>query len=199
MPIEEVLTKILGNSSLELLRQDDSTVAATSALAGKKYLMLYLSASWCRPCRLFTPELAKFYESFHETLNFEIVFVSQDRDSRSMLAYFFNPKYSRSAVRGGEGSHGNWLALPYEQAGSVSKMLMWRYKIPGIPTLLLFDLESGKLMTRKARDLVMHTLDTAEGFPWDESKEGSVVQDSSWQRQMLLWAVFLLFIYYFWK
>ncbi|ORC90180.1 tryparedoxin [Trypanosoma theileri] len=198
MPIEEALTQIFGNSSLDLLRQDGSTVKATSALSGKKYLMLYLSGSWCRPCRLFTPQLATFYESFHEKLNFEVVFVSQDRDARSMLAYFFNPKYSRSAVRGGEGSHGNWLALPYEQASSLSRMLMWRHKISGIPTLLLFDMESGKLMTRKARDLVMHTLETAEGFPWEESEE-SVVQDSGWRRQVFLGVVFLLLMYCLWK
>ncbi|KEG14701.1 tryparedoxin [Trypanosoma grayi] len=191
-----MISQIFETTALDLLRQDGTTVAAATALQGKKYVLLLFSASWCPPCRIFTPQLATFHESFHRSHNFEVVFFSQDRDESSMLAYFFNPKYSRSAFRGGEGSHGNWLAVPYAQAKTVGAALMRRHKILGIPTVLVFDLESGELVTGNARNLVVQHLHTAEGFPWAGSAEAET-QSSAWQHLVAM-LVFVV-LYYLWR
>lgn len=60
------------------------TVARPTALQGCKFLAFYFSASWCGPCRAFTPE---------------VVFVSADRDERSFDAYY---------------AHHPWLSLPFD-------------------------------------------------------------------------------------
>lgn len=53
-----------------------------------KVVGIYFSAHWCPPCRGFTPVLAEFYNTHHEAKNFEIVFVSSDRDTESFNGYF---------------------------------------------------------------------------------------------------------------
>ena len=60
-------------------------------LTGKKLIMLYFSASWCPPCRQFTPMLAKFYnEMKSKGRSLEIIFVSADRDVTSFTEYMTN-------------------------------------------------------------------------------------------------------------
>ncbi|RNE96389.1 tryparedoxin [Trypanosoma conorhini] len=190
-----MLSLIMGVDSLELLRQDGSTVDAATALKGKKYLLLYFSASWCPPCRLFTRQLAEFYESFHESHGFEVIFLSRDRGEGPMRAYFYNQKYSRLALRGGEGSHGDWLAVPYARANAIGPALMQRYAVQGIPTLLLFDLETAELLTRNARNLVARNLDTAEGFPWAGDADTELMKGLSWY-QLILMFIMLMVLYY---
>lgn len=62
---------------------------------------LYFSAHWCPPCRVFTPQLVGFYEDLKEQNDsqFEVVFVSSDRDRDSWQKYFNDMP---------------WLALPFE-------------------------------------------------------------------------------------
>ncbi|CAF5156466.1 unnamed protein product [Rotaria sp. Silwood1] len=52
-----------------------------------KIIGLYFSAHWCPPCRNFTPILSKFYKKYVETKNFEIIFISSDRDENSFNDY----------------------------------------------------------------------------------------------------------------
>jgi len=59
-----------------------------ASLSKVKYFAFYYSASWCPPCRIFTPKLVDFYKSFKpEHPNFELIFVDQDPDPDAMLAY----------------------------------------------------------------------------------------------------------------
>ena len=56
-----------------------------------KVVGVYFSAHWCPPCRSFTPNLVKFYNSVKAGPNaskFDIVFVSMDRDQKSFDGYF---------------------------------------------------------------------------------------------------------------
>jgi nucleoredoxin len=67
-----------------------------------KYLGIYFSASWCPPCRAFTPKLVKYYKDFKSAhpsaRDFELVFVSSDRSSKDAAKYY---------------NEMPWLKLPY--------------------------------------------------------------------------------------
>jgi nucleoredoxin len=57
-------------------------------LAGISYVAFYYSASWCPPCRAFTPSLVQFYNEFKPSHpNFELIFVNDDRSEDDMLNY----------------------------------------------------------------------------------------------------------------
>lgn len=108
----------------------------------------------CGPCRQFTPELVTFYDKMNARRGkkdqFEIVWVSRCRDMNSYAQYF---------------THMKWLALPPEEAmGQRGKMLNDKYKVKGIPTLVLLD-ELGSVITTDARNKI--PADRAGiGFPW---------------------------------
>ncbi|MEM1222432.1 MAG: thioredoxin-like domain-containing protein, partial [Verrucomicrobiota bacterium] len=51
-------------------------------LAEKDYVLVYYSASWCPPCRKFTPGLVNFYKKKKQGNNFELIFVSSDRSAK---------------------------------------------------------------------------------------------------------------------
>jgi hypothetical protein len=95
-----------------------------------------------------------FYNKMNERRGrkdeFEIVWVSRCRDVNSYGQYF---------------THMNWLALPPEEAmGERGRMLGEKYKVKGIPSLVLLD-EVGSVITRDARNKI--PADKAGiGFPW---------------------------------
>ena len=43
-------------------KADGTKSTVEEALKGKKIVCFYFSASWCPPCRMFTPILKEFYE-----------------------------------------------------------------------------------------------------------------------------------------
>ena len=81
-----------GEGFVALLGEDLVTKAGSvktkDALEGK-IVGIYFSAHWCPPCRGFTPVLKDAYEDLKEQdKNFEIVFVSSDRDQASFDVSF---------------------------------------------------------------------------------------------------------------
>jgi nucleoredoxin len=57
-------------------------------LGNVKYYAFYKSASWCGPCRKFTPELVKFYNRIKpDHPEFELIMISHDRSEKAMEAY----------------------------------------------------------------------------------------------------------------
>ena len=82
---------------------------------------------------------------------FEIVWVSRCRDVESYGQYFTQM--------------GGWLALPPEEAmGNRGKMLSDKYKVKGIPTLVLLD-DLGNVITRDGRNKIPQDK-AGIGFPW---------------------------------
>lgn len=53
-----------------------------------KYFAFYRSASWCPPCRAFTPQLVKFYKKQkRRDAAFELIFISSDKNEDAMAQY----------------------------------------------------------------------------------------------------------------
>ena len=87
-----------------------------------KYLMLYMSAHWCPPCRRFTPKLAKAYTALkNQRDDFELIFVSSDRDQSSFDQYH---------------SEMTFPAFGFEERQSKADISS-RLQIRGIPALIM--------------------------------------------------------------
>jgi nucleoredoxin len=98
-----------------------------------KYYLFYYTASWCGPCKAFTPSLVKFYNANKPSSDeFEIILVTSDEDTKDMQKY---------AV----GSGMNWPHLKHSRASGFKR----KFKHPGsgIPNLVLTDLEGNLIKT----------------------------------------------------
>jgi nucleoredoxin len=103
-----------------------------ASLTDTKYFAVYFSASWCGPCRQFTPELVKWYnDNKPKHPEFELVFVSDDKDENSMEAYMAGDKMP-------------WPALKYSKVRSAKPLR--QYAGRGIPCLVFLDAD-GKVLS----------------------------------------------------
>ena len=119
----------------------DGIKSTKELLADKQYVGIYFSASWCPPCRGFTPLLAEFYEMLqseegHEDV-LEIIFASSDKDQSEFEAYFKKLP---------------WLSLPFAQRG-VKDELSRLFSVRGIPTLVIIT-RDGLVIDTNARATV---------------------------------------------
>ena len=137
---------LLGNS---LRTKDGKTIKTADALTGKRAVALYFSAHWCPPCRGFTPKLAEFYNAKLKDLGLEVVFVSSDRDEAAFTEY---------------ANEQPWLALPYDKR-DLKTCLSKRFKVSGIPTLVILDGTTGEVITKDGREAVSED-PTGVNFPW---------------------------------
>ena len=140
------LQKLLGG--VEKLKKGKSEEVATSTLEGKT-LLVYFSASWCPPCRSFTPVFSKFYkEQKEKRQDFEVVWVSWDNSEEQAKEYYEKMP---------------WLALPFSEK-KIKEKLNRKFQVRSIPTLALVDKE-GTIVSTKARDMVVKDPEGKE-FPW---------------------------------
>jgi nucleoredoxin len=104
---------------------------ATSNLKDVKFFAFYYSASWCPPCRAFTPKLVQFYNEFKpQHPNFELIFVGHDNNAEDALGYM-------------TGDAMPWPAARYEDIeGSNAN----QYCGSGIPDLVLVG-NDGKVLS----------------------------------------------------
>lgn len=114
-------TTLLGSELLQANLQ--TPVNTVTALRDKKIIMLYFSASWSRPCELFTPELRTKYEANAAREGIEVVFVSSCKDNQSFS------DYCRKMP---------WLAVPYESEDTRKKIQL-AFKVKGVPTLVVLS------------------------------------------------------------
>lgn len=130
-PIERALAGKLVRLERGALRPHES-----AQLAGVKFYALYFSASWCGPCRQFTPDLVDAYGKIRAVYpEFEVIFVSNDRSPSEMIGYMRNDRMAWPAL--------SWDAI--RGAGAIN-----RYSGPGIPCLVLID-ENGKVLSDSFR------------------------------------------------
>jgi nucleoredoxin len=118
----------------KLVRLDGGGVKPVDGarLAGVKFYALYYSASWCAPCREFTPGLVDAYAKIRELYpEFEVVLVNMDHSAGEMVSYMRDDKM-------------NWPAVKWELTRSSRDLT--RYCGEGIPCLVLVD-ENGKVLS----------------------------------------------------
>jgi thiol-disulfide isomerase/thioredoxin len=130
------------------------------AVGGKEYILLYVSAHWCGPCRQYTPKLISWYQqqvgirtsngngngsgtgTGGEPKNdspIEIVFLSADHDRNSFQSYY---------------STMPWMAIDYDDP--TREQFMSTLRVRGIPQLAVMDGRTGKIVDDNA---VQKTLD----------------------------------------
>ena len=143
----EAITTLLGTE----LKSGKETVATSAALAGTEVVALYFSAHWCGPCRGFTPKLVTTLEQLKEDgKSVEIVFVSSDKDEASFDEYFAEMD--------------DFHALPFSDRDRKT-VLSNKYKVQGIPTLVLVDGKTGEAYNTDARGDVGED-PMGKKFPW---------------------------------
>ncbi|XVE56209.1 hypothetical protein DITRI_Ditri03aG0219400 [Diplodiscus trichospermus] len=137
---------ILGHSISRKVRID-SLIGKTVGL---------FSAEWCFPCVKFTPKLISIYHKIKQTLegkggeDFEIVFVSNDRDQTSFDSYFGTMP---------------WLTLPF--GDPAVKSLAKHFDVQGIPCLTIIG-PGGKTVTKQGRNLI--NLYQENAYPFTDAK-----------------------------
>ncbi|KAF8698719.1 hypothetical protein HU200_034971 [Digitaria exilis] len=100
---------------------------------------LYFSASWCPPCRQFTPKLIETYKELaSQGKSFEVVFVSGDKNDEAFNAYFAKMP---------------WLAVPFSDSEG-RKGINGRFKVSGIPHLVILDAKTGEVYTEDGVEFV---------------------------------------------
>ncbi len=102
-----------------------------------KYYVFYHTASWCPPCRKFTPELVEFYKKHSSNPAFEIILLTSDRSDQDMEKYAVEKEMP-------------WPHLEF------SKVKKFEEKFPhpgrGIPNLVITDLEGKVLHSSYVKD-----------------------------------------------
>ncbi|KAL7428776.1 hypothetical protein ACHAXH_002173 [Discostella pseudostelligera] len=141
-----------------LLKCNGEEVPTSLALSGKKYVMLYMSAHWCPPCRHFTPQLVAAYEAHKRYLeeggggDFN---ANTDDDSVGEIEVIF---VSFDSVKSEYDNYRNtmpWLSVPFANLHrwQIKDILSKKYSIVGIPALIIIDGNSGKLVSTNGREL----------------------------------------------
>ncbi|XP_053372685.1 uncharacterized protein LOC123560570 [Mercenaria mercenaria] len=101
----------------------------------KTVIGIYFSASWCPPCRSFTPVLSRFHKANDKDL--VVIFVSSDIDQASFDEYF------------GEMP---WYAVPYSSSNK-KEQLREKYASRGIPNLVVLR-PNGEIIEANGRRTV---------------------------------------------
>jgi len=127
-----------------------------ASLVGKT-IGLYFSSHWCLPGGKFTPKLISIYQKIKQMLvnkgnddDFEIVFVSSDRDQAEFDSYFNSMP---------------WLALPF--GDPANKTLAKHFDVKGIPCLVILG-PDGKTVSKHGRNLI--NLYQENAYPFTEAQ-----------------------------
>lgn len=128
---KSVFDEVLTNQLVKLDEDGKKLVAYEIEKKPTKYYMFYYTASWCGPCKRFSPSLVKFYdESKPKSDEFEVILITSDDDEAAMENY-------------ASGSKMNWPHLKLSMVDGFRAK--FQHPGGGIPNLVLTDLE-GKII-----------------------------------------------------
>ena len=130
----------------------DANGEARSTNFKDKFIGLYFSASWCGPCRQFTPQLVSFRNNNIE--RFEVILVGVDGSPEAQQSYM--KKYNMP-----------WLAV--ENQSKVSKTISKIINVESLPTLIILD-SDGKIISRKGQDDILEKGDETVSY-WQNLSE----------------------------
>ena len=103
---------------------DGATVNTKEALKGRKQIVLYFSASWCPPCRKFTPDLVSYAKANKDSKDVIVILVGSDQTAAKQADYM--KKYDM-----------DFYAIPFDKArlGKIKRL----YGGGGIPNLVILQ------------------------------------------------------------
>mmetsp|Transcript_7556 Transcript_7556/g.9313 ORF Transcript_7556/g.9313 Transcript_7556/m.9313 type:complete len:344 (-) Transcript_7556:65-1096(-) len=113
-----------------LIQPDRSHIGLEAAL-GNKVILLFASARWCQPSRIYTPQLFGFYNSNKSDV--EIIYVSCDHNESEFQIHF---------------SSMPWKAVPY--GIRLRERLLAKIQIKNIPRLVVLN-RQGEIMVENAQ------------------------------------------------
>lgn len=105
--------------------EGDQLQKATFTHRPEKYYIFYYTASWCGPCRRFTPALVEWYES-NKNENFEIILISSDRSAPAMEGYAKSGKMP-------------WPLLAFDKVEAFKEEFRGKHEVRGIPSLIVCE------------------------------------------------------------
>ena len=115
----------------------------SSESLNQKYIGLYFSASWCGPCRKFTPKLVEFRNKF--SADFEVILIGGDGSNKAQANYM--KKYSMP-----------WYAM--QNQSTEAKFTSRFCEVKSIPYLVILD-QDGKIITKNGKSDLLKMGDQA--------------------------------------
>jgi len=155
-----ILQDIIGD---DLMNEDGKTYSKVSdCQKNNKYLILYFSTEWCPWCKEYTPKLAKYYNDHHEAKNFELIFVSQDKERQTFNRYFKTMP---------------WKAIPYidrDKKDAICEL----YNVPYIHNLRIIILlaATGEIICEFGKDPIEDDPE-AKDFPYKDMPKKKEEED----------------------
>ncbi|MHC5113081.1 MAG: thioredoxin-like domain-containing protein [Planctomycetota bacterium] len=116
---------------------DGSRVPVESALANRTHALVYFSASWCPPCKKFTPKLVQYAQALGPNAPMAVILVSSDKDANKQRQYMQQSRMPFFATV--------WNP---QQNGALKRSLCGGR---GIPSLTLVD-ANGEILARSYVD-----------------------------------------------
>ncbi|KAM1170794.1 hypothetical protein ACFX15_020681 [Malus domestica] len=150
------LLSLLSSADRNFLLRNNGDQVEISSLTGK-IVGLYFSATWCGPCLRFTPDLVEVHQELAAKGDFEVVFISSDRDEESYTGYF---------------SKMPWLSIPFWDS-ETRKRLKEFFKVRGIPNLVIID-ANGKVSIDDGTKIVRDY--GANGYPFTAERFAELVE-----------------------
>ena len=144
------IVSLLSSSERDFLVRNNGDQIKVESLKGKR-LALYFSASWCGPCKRFTPALVEAYNELSPKGDFEIVFISADEDNESFEEYFTKMP---------------WLAIPFSDSEARDRVDEL-FKVRGIPHLVILG-EDGKVLSDGGVGIIQEY--GADAYPFTPEK-----------------------------